>query len=350
MLREEAVAGQGAAPAAGPARVKSPSPSLASGARLPGLPRHGGTRMTALAPARSRWIALLAACALLAPAGAALAQAPADEKAQKPEAEAPAPEPPKILEEITVTAQKREENIQQVPLSVTTLDADQLDPPLRRRRRRQGPLGPGAEPAARVLVRPRLPALLHPRPRQHRLRPQRLAAGLDGGRRCGAGEPGAQGLAALRPAAHGGAARPAGHAVRAQHAGRHRQVRTRKPSQETDGFARVSYGTYDNVDFKAAVGGGLTETLSARVSLLYQSQSDWIDNTFTGRTTRSAASDLGRPAAAPLGAEREVQRPGQRARLGPRRHGAHVPRQHPRSPAPTSWSTASSRTRSPRTA
>ncbi len=58
---------------------------------------------------------------------------------------------------------------------------------------------------------------------------------------------------------------------------------TVKPSQELDGFARVSYGTYDNVDFKAAVGGGLTDTLSARASLLYQSQSDWIDNTFTGQ-------------------------------------------------------------------
>ena len=37
---------------------------------------------------------------------------------------------------------------------------------------------------------------------------------------------------------------------------------TVRPSHDTDGFARVSYGTYNNVDFKGAVGGGLTDTLS----------------------------------------------------------------------------------------
>src|SRR5512136_699804 len=56
---------------------------------------------------------------------------------------------------------------------------------------------------------------------------------------------------------------------------------TRRPSKDLDGFVRASYGTFNNVDFKGAVGGGLTDSLSARVSLLYQRQSDWIDNTFT---------------------------------------------------------------------
>ena len=57
---------------------------------------------------------------------------------------------------------------------------------------------------------------------------------------------------------------------------------TKKPSQEFDGYVRASYGTYDNTDFQAAVGGALTSTLSARASVLYQSQSDWVDNGFTG--------------------------------------------------------------------
>ena len=84
---------------------------------------------------------------------------------------------------------------------------------------------PRAEPEHRIVVRPRLPALLHPRLRQHRLRPQRLAAGLAGLRRRGAGKPDPQGLPGVRPRAHRSAARPAGHAVRPQHAGRRGQVR-----------------------------------------------------------------------------------------------------------------------------
>jgi iron complex outermembrane receptor protein len=53
---------------------------------------------------------------------------------------------------------------------------------------------------------------------------------------------------------------------------------TVRPSQEFDAYARLSYGTYDTVDFQAAVGGALTKTLSGRFSGLYQSRSDWVDN------------------------------------------------------------------------
>jgi len=51
-----------------------------------------------------------------------------------------------------------------------------------------------------------------------------------------------------------------------------------KPSRDFDAYAQLSYGTYDTVDFQAAVGGALTKTLSGRVSGLYQSRSDWVDN------------------------------------------------------------------------
>ena len=57
---------------------------------------------------------------------------------------------------------------------------------------------------------------------------------------------------------------------------------TAKPSREFEGYVRASYGTFDNVDVKAAVGGGFGDTVSARASVLYQSQSDWVDNAFTG--------------------------------------------------------------------
>ncbi|MCM2317097.1 MAG: TonB-dependent receptor, partial [Thermoanaerobaculia bacterium] len=57
---------------------------------------------------------------------------------------------------------------------------------------------------------------------------------------------------------------------------------SKKPSQEGDMFLQGSYGTYGTSDINGAIGGGLTDTLSARLSFLYQSQDDWIDNGFTG--------------------------------------------------------------------
>ncbi len=57
---------------------------------------------------------------------------------------------------------------------------------------------------------------------------------------------------------------------------------TKKPSQLFDASFRASYGTFDTFDVNGGVGGALTDTLSARFSGLYQSQGDWIDNRFTG--------------------------------------------------------------------
>src|ERR1700737_3748049 len=44
-------------------------------------------------------------------------------------------------------------------------------------------------------------------------------------------------------------------------------IRTRKPSDSVDGYARVTYGRFDQVKFEGAYGGPITDTLSARVSL-----------------------------------------------------------------------------------
>ncbi len=51
-----------------------------------------------------------------------------------------------------------------------------------------------------------------------------------------------------------------------------------KPSQEFDGYGAVSYGTDGAIDFEGAVGTGLTENLSTRVSLLWQDKDDYIDS------------------------------------------------------------------------
>lgn len=55
-----------------------------------------------------------------------------------------------------------------------------------------------------------------------------------------------------------------------------------KPSQDFEGFASVSYGSKNTSDVRAAVGGGLTDNLSARVSVLNQDRDNYIDNKAPG--------------------------------------------------------------------
>jgi len=57
---------------------------------------------------------------------------------------------------------------------------------------------------------------------------------------------------------------------------------TKKPSQEFEANFHLSYGTFNTIDFSGGVGGALSDTVSARFSALYQSRSDWVDNAHTG--------------------------------------------------------------------
>ncbi len=55
-----------------------------------------------------------------------------------------------------------------------------------------------------------------------------------------------------------------------------------KPRQEYDAYVKTTAGTLGMLNMEGAVGGGLTDELSARVSLLSQHRSDWVDNSFSG--------------------------------------------------------------------
>ena len=68
---------------------------------------------------------------------------------------------------------------------------------------------------------------------------------------------------------------------------------SKKPTQDFESFVRLSYGTYDTTDVKVGIGGGLTETLSARFSGLIQTRSDWIDNRFTGEDDALGSDQTG---------------------------------------------------------
>ncbi len=55
-----------------------------------------------------------------------------------------------------------------------------------------------------------------------------------------------------------------------------------KPSEGTSGYGRVAYGRFNQVDVEGAFGTAITEGVSFRASGLYQRRDDYVDNAFTG--------------------------------------------------------------------
>lgn len=58
-----------------------------------------------------------------------------------------------------------------------------------------------------------------------------------------------------------------------------------KPTDVFEGYGRLSYGRFDKVDAEGAISGPLSENVNARLSGLYQTQDDYIDNSFAGGET-----------------------------------------------------------------
>tara|TARA_R110002126_G_scaffold43555_8_gene124860 strand:- start:9485 stop:11719 length:2235 start_codon:yes stop_codon:yes gene_type:complete len=57
---------------------------------------------------------------------------------------------------------------------------------------------------------------------------------------------------------------------------------TVKPRQEFDGYFKTGLGSLGMLNAEGAVGGGLTDELSARLSLMSNHRDDWVSNSFTG--------------------------------------------------------------------
>jgi iron complex outermembrane receptor protein len=60
---------------------------------------------------------------------------------------------------------------------------------------------------------------------------------------------------------------------------------TRRPTSSREGYAQASVGSYGTINVEGAISGALNdnETLMGRFSLLSQNREDWIDNSFTGQ-------------------------------------------------------------------
>ncbi len=61
------------------------------------------------------------------------------------------------------------------------------------------------------------------------------------------------------------------------------KVDSNKPTQDTEGYVDVSYGNLGNANLEAARGGALSQEWTARVSILGQHRDNWVDNTAPGR-------------------------------------------------------------------
>jgi iron complex outermembrane receptor protein len=55
-----------------------------------------------------------------------------------------------------------------------------------------------------------------------------------------------------------------------------------KPGDDRDAYARVSYGSYNTIDLEGAAGVRVNDALAVRLSGISQTRDDYVDNTFTG--------------------------------------------------------------------
>lgn len=191
-----------------------------------------------------------------------------------------------ILEEIVVTAQRREENIQDVPISVTALRGERLES-----------LFAGGEDVRALASR--VPSL-YAESSNGRLAPRFYMRGLGNSDFDLAASQSVSVIVdevvqenvilksfplfdldrveVLRGPQGSlfGRNTPAGIV----------KFETRKPTAETGGYVSATVGSLGTLNFEAAGGGSMndSDTLLARISLFSQNRDDWIDNGFTGES------------------------------------------------------------------
>jgi len=225
-------------------------------------------------------LSLAIACALAGNVAFAADAAPADEAAA-----------PKQLADITVTAEKRSENIQKVPESITAIDTEKLDI-----------LKSGGDDVR--FLSGRVPSLLI-ESSFGRTFPRFYIRGLGNTDfDLNASQPVSfvyDDVVLENPILKGfpvfdidqvevlrgpqgtlfGRNTPAGVV----------KLDSKKPTQEPDGYVDVSYGRYGNTNVEAAFGAGLNSDWAFRVSFLDQHRDDWVKNTAPGKSNELGGYD-----------------------------------------------------------
>jgi iron complex outermembrane receptor protein len=188
-----------------------------------------------------------------------------------------------VLEEITVTAQKREEAIQDVPISVATTSGDKLNA-----------MFSGSEDV--LALSGRVPGL-YAESSNGRAAPRFYLRGLGNiDFDLGASQPvsfimdevvmenvvlksfplfDVQNIEVIRG--------PQGTLFGRNTIAGIVKVNTRRPSHETSGYVKGSFATHSTINFEGAAGGSLIDgVLAARVSGLHRTRDNWITNGHTG--------------------------------------------------------------------
>ncbi|MBT8086237.1 MAG: TonB-dependent receptor [Woeseia sp.] len=192
-----------------------------------------------------------------------------------------------ILEEITVTAQRREENLQEVPISVTAVSAERLDS-----------MFEGGEDIRAIANR--VPSL-YAESSNGRLAPRFYMRGLGNDDFDLAASQSVsiivdevvQENVILKSFPLFDVARmevlrgPQGTLFGRNTPAGIVKFDTRKPSDEFNGYVRATVAGMGTANLEGALGGSLNDsrTLKARVSILRQERDDWIDNGFTGQNS-----------------------------------------------------------------
>ncbi len=188
-----------------------------------------------------------------------------------------------VLEEIIVTAQKREQNIQEVPLSITNLSGDRLNARFT-----------GGED---ILSLSSAAPGLHVESSNGRLAPRFYLRGLGNADFTQAAsqpvsivfdevpmEKAALKAFPLFDMADIEVIRgPQGTLFGRNTTAGIIKIDSRRPTEETEGFARLAVGNLGTVNAEAAIGGTLVEqVLTGRASFMTQNRADWVSNGFTG--------------------------------------------------------------------
>jgi iron complex outermembrane receptor protein len=188
-----------------------------------------------------------------------------------------------VLEEIIVTAQKREENIQEVPISITNMSGDRLT----------ARFSGGEDALALASAAPGL----HVESSNGRSSPRFYLRGLGNADFTqAASQPVSIVFDEVPMEKVGFKAFPLFDMDRIEVIrgpqgtlfGRNTtagiiKVDTRRPTDELEGYVKGNIGNYGTFNLEAAVGGPLIEDkLMARVSAITQNREDWVNNAFTG--------------------------------------------------------------------
>lgn len=72
------------------------------------------------------------------------------------------------------------------------------------------------------------------------------------------------------------------------------KIDTRRPTEETEGYVNMTVGNLGTFNVEGAVGGTLVDgKLTGRLSVLSQNRQDWVDNGFTGEDEALGGFDIG---------------------------------------------------------